>query len=202
MEKAARMQQWMMDNRQEAMAYMQGVQAVGTEEPAKIKADQEQAAKFETDREVVIADYAAAMRKLDAPMDARLDAMNKKLSANDGCTYGAIGCSDPPWAVSEYAAIQKARDAAYAAACPDWWGATGKITTYMKRYEDWLTGTHVPYLVSLEVHRTNQYAILGTPAASYRSVEPYKAAVKYMDAASVLYQLRPESPHCGAKGCR
>lgn len=201
MEKAAKMQQWMMDNPQEATAYMQGIQTTGAVEPAKIKADQEAEAKFETDRKAMIANYQAAMKTLNAPMDARFTALNKKMEEEHGCGWGVGECGAPPWAQAEYAAIQKDRDTAYAAACPGWWSPTGQITTHMKRYKDWLTGTHVPYMASLEAHKTNQYKIFNTPAASYRSIEPHRAASRYIDAAYPIYQMRREKPLCNPKSC-
>ncbi len=201
MEMAAIMQQWMMDNPQEAMAYMQGIQTATTDEPARIAADQQQEAKFETDRKALIANYHSAMKKLNAPTDARFDALNKRMVAEHGCGWAVSECGAPQWAQDEYFAIQRQRDAAHAAACPGWWGPTGQVTAFMKRYKDWLTGTHIPYLVSLEVHRTNQYAMFNTPAASYRSLEPYDSAKEYMNAAFYFYQLRREKPRCDAQGC-
>ena len=201
MEQAALLQQWMMDNPQEAMAYMQGVQNVTATEPAKIQADQTADAKFRTDRDALLASYRAAMKKVNAPFDTRFDDLNKRAVADNGCSWGMGECSPPPWAMAEFNVLQKERDAAYVAACPGWWGPTGQITAYFKRYKDWLTGTHVPYLVRQEVHRTNQYAIFNTPAASYRSIEPHRAAVQFIDAVYPIYQLRPETPHCTAKGC-
>lgn len=201
MEKAARMQQWMMSNPQEAMAYMQGIQSAGAEDPARIAADQQQEAKFRSDRTALMASYQAAIKTLNAPMDAKYSAFHKRILDKHGCDWGEHGCGAALPALPEYNAIQQERDAAYAAACPGWWGPTGQITAFMKRYKDWLTGTHVPFLVSLEVHRTNQYAIFNTPAASYRSTESFKAAHEYMNAAYPLYQLRRQRPHCGPRGC-
>jgi hypothetical protein len=201
MEQAALLQQWMMDNPQEAMAYMQGVQNVAATEPAKIQADQTADAKFRTDRDALAASYKAAMKEVNAPFDTRFDDLNKRAHADNGCSWGMGECSPPAWALAEFAVIQRERDAAYAAACPGWWGPTGQITAYFKRYKDWLTGTHLPYVVGLEVHRTNQYAIFNTPAASYRSIEPYRSALEYIDAVYPIYQQRPETPHCGPKGC-
>lgn len=201
MEQAALMQQWMMDNPQEAMAYMQGIQTTTAEEPARIAADQAAAAKFETDRTALMANYKAAMKTLNAPFDTRFDDLNKRAVADNGCSWGMGECSPPAWAMAEFNVLQKERDAAYVAACPGWWGPTGQITAYFKRYKDWLTGTHVPYLVSLEVHKTNQYKLFNTPAASYRSIEPYRAASQYINAAYPIYQMRRERPFCGPKGC-
>lgn len=202
MEKAAKMQQWMMSNPQEAMAYMQGVQATGSaESQAAVSDDGAQSQKFDAERKTLMANYQAAMKKLQTPMDAKFAALSKRVVAEQGCGFGDGECGVPAWAQAEYNVIQRERDAAYTAACPGWWGATGQVATHMKRYKDWLTQKHVPYLESLEVHRTNQYAIMNTPAASYRSIEPYKAADKYMDAAFVLYQLRETKAHCTANRC-
>jgi hypothetical protein len=203
MEKAAKMQQWMMSNPQEAMKYMQGVQAAGTaESQAEVAEDAKTAAKFDAEQKSLLTRYEAALIKAYAPADARFDVLAKKVVAEQGCGFGDGECGVPPWAQAEYEVIQREKDAAYVATCPQWWGATGQITAYMKRYKDWLTQKHVPYLESLEVHVTNQYAIMNTPAASYRSIEPYKAANKYIDAASVFYQARDEEPRCGPKGCK
>lgn len=203
MEKAARMQQWMMDNPEEAMAYMQGIQTAGEVEPAKAKADQMAEAKFETDRKALITNYQAAMKTLNAPMDAKFAAYDQRLVAIHGCGWydGECGAGNSPEEQAEYNAIQKERDTAYAAACPGWWGPTGQFTTHMKRYKDWLTQQHVPYMVSLEVHLTNQYKIFNTPAASHRSIEPYRAASRYINAAYPIYQMRHEKPLCNPKFC-
>ncbi len=201
MEKATRMQQWMMSNPQEAAKFMQAQQAAGADLQPAILADGEVETKFANEQKEMIPRYQAALKQAFAPADAKYAALAKKLVDAQGCGFGDGECGIPDWAMVEYNAIQKEKDAAYVATCPQWWGASGQVTAYMKRYKDWLVQKHIPFHQSLEAPLLSQYAIMNTPSASYRSTEPYKGAHEYMNAAFVFYQRRDEKPRCTAAGC-
>ncbi len=201
MEKASRMQQWMMDNPQEAMAYMQGVQSASADLGPGIKADADKKAQFAVEQKSVIAAHKTALQQAYAPNDAKLRALDKRVLEAQGCSFNNESCGLPAWAQAEHDTIQRERDAIYVATCSAWWGANGKVTAFMKRYKTWLLQEHVPLLESLDAQVLSQYAIMNTPAASYRSLEPYKAAREYMNAAFYLYQERETRPRCGANRC-
>jgi hypothetical protein len=76
MEQAQRMQQWMMDNPEEAMKYMQGLQSMGTEEgQAEVMEDPREQAAFEAERKDLIKRYRAGLAQAFAPADARWGAV-------------------------------------------------------------------------------------------------------------------------------
>lgn len=198
MDMAAKMQQWMMSNPQEAMKYMQTTQSMGQE--AQTVAPELNAAEmaFGTEKEDLTKGYGAALTQAYAPVEARTAAMNKKLEAEAaGCGEGCL----PPWAQVEWDAIQKDRDAAYRATCARWWTASGPIHDYLKRNREWLLTKYVPSWQKHDEVKLTQYAIMNTPAASWKSTVPLQEAVDYMGVARTLFALREDKPHCTPQGC-
>jgi hypothetical protein len=202
MEMAAKMQQWMMSNPQEAMKYAQGAQATGEALNTAVPELNAATAKFDAERKDLRTKYQAALNTAYAPADARMAAMNKKLADANECGFGDTECRVPDWAWAEYDAVQKQRDAAYLATCAQWWVATSPIQGYLKRYRDWLTQKWIPSWVQNDQARITQYAIMNTPAASYKSTIPYQSAIKYMGVVRELFAMRDTKPICNAKGCR
>jgi hypothetical protein len=180
---------------------MQASQSASTDLQPAVQADAAAAAEFATEQKEMIPRYKAALKQAFAPADAKYDALAKKVVDDQGCGFGDGECGIPDWAKVEYNAIQKQKDAAYVATCPQWWGANGQVTAYMKRYKDWLVQKHIPLQQSRDAPLLSQYAIMNTPSASYRSTEPYKGAHEYMNAAFVFYQHREQKPRCTAAAC-
>ena len=201
MEKAAKMQQWMMSNPQEAMKFMQATQSAGQD--AQTVAPELNAAesKLNEERQAMIPRYKAALTQAYAPAETRLAAVVKKLEDSGGCGFGVAECAVPDWAMAEHDAYQKQRDAAYQATCAQWWTATGQVHSYLKRYRDWLEKSYVPSWTKNEELRVAQYAIMNTPAASWKSTVGHQSAIKYMSAASEMFNQRDAEPRCAAKGC-
>jgi hypothetical protein len=202
MEMAAKMQQWMMSNPQEALKFAQAAQATGEAINTAAPELNAASAKFEAERKDLHAKYQSALKTAYAPADAKMTAANKKLSNANECGFGDTECTVPAWAWAEYDAVQKQKDAAYQATCAQWWVATGPIHGYLKRYRDWLTQKWIPSWVQNDQARTTQYAIMNTPAASYNSTIPHQSAVKFMGVARELFAMRNIQPICNAKGCR
>jgi len=202
MEMASRMQQWMMSNPQEAMKYAQAAQATGEESQTAVPELNAAEMKFDTEQKDLVARYKAALEQTHAPAEARMAALVKKLEAAGECGFGDTECAMPDWAWVEYDVIQKQRDAAYQASCPQWWGATGQVHGYLKRYRDWLVTKYIPAWKANDDARLTQYAIMNTPAASWKSTIPYQSADKYMRVTRELFINRETGPNCNAKGCR
>ncbi len=200
MEKSQRMQQWMMENPEEATKYMQANQAVGTQTTAAVPELANQSQQFDRERADLMKRYEAAMKQAQAPADARMAALDKKLDPV-GCHFGSTECEIPAWADTELEAIFHMRDAAYQAACPQWWGANGQVPGFLKRKRDWVVTKYLPEYAKIDDLRMQQYAIMNTPAASYKSTLPHDEATKYLDEIDKLYQMRLGKPWCTGNRC-
>jgi len=203
MEMASRMQQWMMSNPQEAMAYMQAAQAAPAEAQATLGDQEQQRKTREAEWNALVKRYNDARRAAYAPGEARWKAVNDKLGLKyskpeqlpSNVTWDP-GDGPPAWAVTEAYAIRKEFDRAYQAICPQWWGPTGQFAAYMKREKTWFQQKRIPYLEGVDAPRLQMYAIMNTPAATYRSTGAYQGVEEYLDLAWKVYQLRDTVPKC------
>ena len=202
MEMATRMQQWMMSNPQEAMRYAQMTQAVGQETQEDLGGLLAEEQAFGEEKTDLPKRYQSALEQGHAPSDARRAALFKKIEAAGQCEGMHEGCrmTDADWA--EHDAIQKQRDAEYQATCAQYFGATGQVPAYLKRYREWLVAKRIPFGESGDGARLTQYAIMNTPAASWKSTEAGEQVLKYMGAVESLYRLRDSEPNCTAAGCK
>lgn len=205
MEKAQRMQQWMMSNPQEAMAYMQGVQAAPAQGQADEQAFQQQVVANEANWAALKKSYDDTRIAAYAPIEVR----RKALAGRTGYKYDAspeqlveprmnsyyeTGTSDADW--NEAERISAALDGAYKALCPQWWGASGKFHAYLKGQQDWYATKRVAYLEKQDGPKLQQYAIMNTPAASYRSTAPEQAALEYLDVVYKVIGERDTASRC------
>jgi hypothetical protein len=200
MEMSQRMQQWMMDHPQDAAKFAQATQAAGTSIQTGTPELADEEAQFKNGYKALADRYNAAMKQARAPADARMAALNKRL-AEFGCSFGSGECTLPEYAVPELQAVLRMADAAYQAACPQWWGAKGEIPAYAKRHRDWLVTKYIPTYGQIDDLRVQQYAIMNTPAASYKSTLAHKKADLYINDVWTLYHMRPGKPYCTSIGC-
>lgn len=201
MEMATRMQQWMMSNPQEATRYMQAAQSMGQSQDQLQELLAEEG-KFNEEMQGLPTRYQSALKQAYAPAEARQAALNKKIEAAGQCEGMHEGCrmTDANWA--EHDAIQRQRDTAYQASCAQYFGATGQVPGYLKRYRDWLVTKRIPFSQRGADARLAQFAMMNTPAASWQSTDAGEQAVKYMGVAESLYRQRDSEPNCTAAGCK
>jgi hypothetical protein len=197
MVQAQRMQQWMMSNPQEAMAFMKSAQDAGMQAPATLQALGEQAQAREAEWNALKKSYEDARVKAYAPLQARRKAFAEKTGYPD---------SDPAFVpifhpesnadavVSE--AITGEYDRAYKALCPQWWGANGKFHAYLKKEKDWFATERTAELAKADAAKLQQYAMMSTPAATYRSTAAQEAALEYLDLAHKVYGEREIVTRC------
>jgi hypothetical protein len=76
------------------------------------------------------------------------------------------------------------------------------VPGYLKRYRDWLVTKRIPFSQQGADARTSQFAIMNTPAASWKSTDAAEQAVKYIGDAESLYRLRDSEPNCTVAGCK
>lgn len=80
--------------------------------------------------------------------------------------------------------------------------AAGQVPAHLKRYREWLATKCIPAGESGDSTRLTQYAIMNTPAASWKSTDAGEQTIKYMSAAESLYRLPDIEPNCTAAGCK
>jgi len=200
MEMASRMQQWMMSNPQEAMKYMQGVQAVGEDFNAGMPEINAATQRFDKEEKDLIKRYQAALNAAYAPGQARHNALKTKIGTP--VEYPSVkDPGTPDWAIAEENVIMRQLDQAYSALCPQWWSATAPIQAWLKTYRDWLTTKYIPFHDRLGSQNAQTYAIMGTPSASWKTVSAQDAVIKYLQSVGRVYAERRERPRCTAEDC-
>jgi hypothetical protein len=201
MEMASRMQQWMMSNPDEAMKFMQGQQAMAEAVPQELDALAKDTQAREAEWNALVKSYEDALIQAYAPVEARYSALlGQKRTDRKELLYprfmGDPSNSQAEWA--EGAAINAAADQAYQTLCPQWWGANGKFPAYLKRQKDWFTQKRIPDLARIDAPKLQQYAIMNTPAASYRSTAELQGVAEYLDLVWKVFDERDSQPRCNA----
>lgn len=200
MEKASRMQQWMLDNPQEATKYLQGVQAIGDDFNAQMPAMNAAQQRFKDEESALIKRYHAALDTAYAPGYARFSALKTKLGVDQ--SYPSVKDSgSPDWAMVEENVIMRDLDKAYAATCPQWWSDTSPTHAWLKAYRDWITKEYIPFYNRISSQNAQSYAIMGTPSASWKAVSDYDGVIMYLKAVSRVFGERREKPRCDATDC-
>ena len=211
MEQANRMQQWMMSHPQEAMAMMQAAQAAPAEaQQASQSAEQQHQARA-AERKTLETGYEDARIQAYAPAATR----HKALAARLGHPYSGKreellvptgmfaqdpGNSNADWLDAEV--IDADVDRAYKALCPQWWGANGKFHAYLKNEKNWFVQERIPSLEKYDAPRLQKYAMMSTPAATYKSTATQQAVIEYMDLVQQVLNERDSSSRCeNPKAC-
>jgi hypothetical protein len=206
MEQAQRMQQWMMSNPQEAMAMMQAAQQAGAA-AAEASTDLQAAVQREEAKKApwnaLVKSYEDARIAAYAPLEPR----RKALAARVGFAYGTsreellrpVAFSGESYSPADWTDVESLNaeyDRAYGSLCPQWWGASGKFQTYLKQEKDRLINERIPELDKAEAPRLQQYAIMNTPTATYRSTAQLQAVSEYLEVVSNVYALRDANARC------
>lgn len=201
MEMASRMQQWMMNNPEEAMKFMQGAQAMAEQLPEELAARQEREKSREAKLKSLVKRYEDALIQAYAPAQAQLDAVRGKTTKREDLLYPRFvgDPSDSPevWAAGE--AANAAADKAYQALCPRWWGANGEFHAYLQQQKTWFINERIPELAEEDAPKLQQYAMMNTPAATYRSTAELRGVIEYLGLVDGVFRERPGMPRCTAR---
>lgn len=205
MEMASRMQQWMMSNPEEAMKFMQGAQAAAQAVPEELAATEEETKARDAELKALLTSYEDARIQAYAPVEARYSALTGRKRTDRKELLHLQFTGDPSdsqarWVEGE--AIDAAADKAYQALCPSWWGANGKFHAYLKEQKDWFVQKRIPDLEKFDAPKLQQYAIMNTPTATYRSTAELQAVAEYLDLVWNVFNARDSWPRCrGAFDC-
>ncbi len=199
MEMASRMQEWMMRDPEAAMAMLQGQQAMAESMPEEMASRQAESQARETEWKALVRRYEDARIQAYGPSRTRLEALNgRKVTDRKELLYpwfsGDTGTPLAAWAEGE--SINAAADQAYRSLCPQWWGATGHFHAYLKKQKDWFIKVRIPELAMNDAVKLQQYSIMDTPAASYRSTAELRGVAEYLDLVWKVFGERDSSPRC------
>lgn len=197
---AARMQQEMMNDPQNAQKVMQQTLQQNEQDRAEAPARLAKEQQIENESKALIKQYQAALEKASEPGNIRLAALTKKYEPMEGVgdlwiRYGDPG--EPDWVEPERHAILRDWNAAYAATCVSWWSASGPFHAYMKRYKDFLTLERIPFEKKGDAARLEHYRQIGISTEGWRTTTDYEAVEDYLKMAQSLFGLRREAPYCG-----
>ena len=197
---AARMQEAMMKDPEAAMKMMQQTAAADPEAAqAATMHYLEREGQMEEEAKGQIKRYQAAVQASLGPPRAHFAALRKRLGITEGWGVGETA-SDQAYA--EYDAIKREADQAYAGMCAQWWGATGSMQAFMKRYKDYLVGERIPHEEKNDSQILATYTLQGVDASTYKSTAKLDAVHDYMKLAERLYGEREQEPRCTATDCK
>jgi len=182
MEKQSRMQNYLMQNPQEAAKFMQAAQAQGAAAEADVNKDAANEQKLDADLKGIQSRYDAARDKVVGPLYASL----KGLGISESGT--------PQKTVDAGIVIVKKINAEYEKFCPAWWGASGPFNEWLKRYKEHLVQDHIPYIDNLETAKAVQFTMFGIPADKFQSTVAMQTVVKYMSRAQKVFNYRLGAP--------
>lgn len=198
---AQRMQQKMMEDPAGAQKYMEQMLAQQQQAQEQVPAQHEKEEQFQSESKALMAQYEAALQKAMGAANARLASVRKRYDGLDGSDlvlrYGDPG--EPAWLHPERMAILRERDQGYAANCAAWWGATGKIQAFLKRYRAFLVNERVPFEKQFDQNKLDHFETIGVASTGWRSTTDHDAAEDYIKMAQTLYEKREEAPRCSAE---
>lgn len=181
---ASRMQEMMMKDPQNAMKYMQ---TMGATDATATQAEQAQylqrTQQMEAEEKELLKRYQAALATAYAPARAKFAALRKRLGITEGWGVGETG---PASNFAEYDALKREADQGYAAMCAQWFGASGSMQAFLKRYKDYLVKERIPADEKPDAQALANYAMFDIPAESYRSTAKHRAVEDYLNLAGAL----------------
>jgi hypothetical protein len=201
MELAARMQEKMMADPQNAKKYIQDMQNLGQEINTETVPAMDKEAAMKAEAGGVYKRFQAALEVANGPGNARWTALKKKLGiAMDSTGPGELGV--PDWAWVEWHGILQEWDRAYRATCPAFYGAGGQAHQYMQRYKTYLLQERIPYYEKFDAATVANYEMFSTPAASYKSTATFDAVHDYIAMAQKVFGNRNYEPRCLNADCQ
>ena len=195
------MQQRMMDDPANAQKHMEQMMAQQQQAADQVPQQHEKEEQFKREAAALKKQYETALTSAMGAANTRLAAVRKRYDGLDGSDlmlrYGDPG--EPAWLYPERMAMLRERDQGYAANCPAWWNATGKVQAFLKRYKDYLVNERTPFQRTFDQAQLENYRSMGVATTGWRTTTDYDAANDYLKMAQDLYSMREEKPRCTAE---
>jgi len=182
MELQSRMQNFLMQNPQEAAKIMQAASEQGAAAEADVNQDSGNEQKLQDELKEIQSRYDAALDQVIGPLYASLKAL------------GISESGTPEETVKAGIAIVKKINADYEKFCPAWWGAAGPFNEWLKRYKEHLIQDHIPYTDALETAKAVQFTMFGIPAEKFKSPVVMETVIKYMRQTQTVFDHRVWRP--------
>lgn len=176
MEKAQRMQAWMMKNPQAASKMLEA--AGGAGDAGAALTEEVKAAGERLDRELENHKKAfdAAIERAVKPVDARIDALIRTRTRKT--LVDAVFISEADYAA--YVALIDERNAAYEKACQPFFGGGGAFHKWVAAHRSEVTEKQLAAEANGNAAMAQQFAIMDTPSGGYRTTGGYDVVREHL----------------------
>lgn len=178
MEKAQRMQAWMMKNPQEAARVLQAQSTAGSAAGTTMEDVAAATAKLEQELEAHKKALDAAVDRAMAPVHAREEALIKARTRLVGEAQVPMFNSAADYAA--YVALIDERNATYEKACAPYFGPDGTFHRWLGQYRSTVTEPMIALEASQDAAFVQQLAIMDTPSGGYRSTAGFNPVRVYL----------------------
>jgi hypothetical protein len=189
MEKARRMQAWMMKNPQEAMKMMQGLQTAGATINSQITASSTNGPRLDQEFKDHAANFRAAVDNALKPIEAKMAELTrtKGIQAEGGVTFA-------PADQAQYAVLIKQKNVAYEKVCGSFFGPTTIFATWLSGYKTHVISDVIAPQETSDAAMVSQMAIMDSPTGGYRSTAKLEGVRDYLRRVRAAYDLRWGAP--------
>lgn len=186
MEKARRMQAFMMKNPEAAMKMMQAEQAAGAAVTTAITEGSEDERKLAKELEDHNANFRdvteTAVKPIQAKQKQLIETRTKEVGEAAVPAFLTVADRD------QYLALIEQENAAYEKACAPFVGPKGHFRNWLDSYRKQVI--EPTSSASADAVLMTQMAIMDTPTGGYRSLEPLKGVRNYLQKVEVVYGVR------------
>lgn len=186
MEKAQRMQAFMMKDPQAAMKMMQGAQAAGTDGLKTLDEIGASSTRLEAELKQLQAAFSAAADQARKPIRARQDALIKAKSIPDGIGLPMFTAAADR---AQHVQMVAEENAAYERACTPFFGPNGSFhkwaSSYRTEVTDKMSGN-----AEGEDPMVTQFRMMDLPGGGYRSTVPMLHAGNYVLKVREVWNVR------------
>jgi len=187
MQKAERMQAYMMKNPQEAMKMMQAMQAAGNTLTAGVSSANTNNTKLEQELATHKTNLSAALDKTLKPLQARQEEMIKTRTQ----PKGEAGMQFKSGAdLAQFTALVQQENAEYEKVCASFFGPKGALTTWLASYKENVAKNMIAAGESSDSVMMAQIAIMDTPTGGYRSTAGLEGVRDYLAKLREVYSVR------------
>lgn len=188
-EKAQRMQAFMMENPQAAMAMLSGGQAAGEAAHADLPEASEASARLDAELKKLQTSFLADLDAAVKPVHAKQD----QLIAAKTVEVGEVGILMFTAAadLARHEELVAEENAAREKACAPFFGADGAFHRWLAAYRAEVIETLIATEVASDAALVAQMKAMDLPGGGYRSTAPLRRAQEFLRRASDVYGVRP-----------
>ena len=176
MEKAQRMQAWMMKNPQAATRMLEASAGAGEAGVALIEETKAAVDRLDKELEGQKKAFDAAIARAVQSVDARIDALIRTKTRKT--QVDAVFISDADY--TAYVALVNERNAAYEKACEPFYGADGTFHRWLAAFRTEVSDKAIAAEESGNAAQLQQFAIMDTPSGGYRTTGGYDVVRDYL----------------------